>query len=96
MESKNDVVKLEQNNKDLVIKINDESVITLNKFNNKLDVKLIFNKLNIKERYKFDLNLCDVPSEKDLGTLYKYTKEFLESLQKTIDQIDYASIDECE
>lgn len=96
MENKNDVIKLEHSNTNLIIKVNDDSVITMNKSNNKLDVKLIFDKLNIKEGYKFDLNICDMPNEKDLETLYKYTKEFLEDLQKTINEIDYSAVDECE
>ncbi|OUP57584.1 hypothetical protein B5F14_08880 [Faecalitalea cylindroides] len=94
MENKNDTIILVQEDQNIVIKVNDETVITLNKSMNKLETKLIFDKLNICENYSFAFISGDTPKEKELEVIFKYVYKFLTDLKNEIDNIDYTKIGE--
>lgn len=94
MENKNDIIKLQREEQNIVVKVNDEIVVSLNKSNNKVDTKNIFDKLNICQNYTFSLEIGETPKEKELEMLFIYLKKFLEDLQKEVDQIDYSKLEE--
>lgn len=94
MENKNDIIKLQREEQNIVVKVNDEIVVSLNKSNNKVDTKNIFDKLNICQNYRFSLEIGETPKEKELEMLFIYLKKFLEDLQKEVDQIDYSKLEE--
>lgn len=94
MENKSDIISLSENDGDLHICVNDVKVIELNKNNNKIDTKKIYEKLNLCDNYVLEINICDEPKNKELFVLHKYTKEFLTKLKDAINAIDYNEINE--
>ena len=92
MESKNDIIKMHKEDQNIVISVNDNPVVILNKSNNKVDTKKIFDELSICEYYLLELDIDKPPEEKELSTLFEYTKKFLEDLQNEVNSIDYSEI----
>lgn len=92
MESKNDIIKMHKEDQNIVISVNDNPVVILNKSNNKVDTKKIFDELSICEYYHLELDIDKPPEEKELSTLFEYTKKFLEDLQNEVNSIDYSEI----
>ena len=84
MGSKNDIIKMHKEDQNIVISVNDS--------NNKVDTKKIFDELSICEYYHLELDIDKIPEEKELSTLFEYTKKFLEDLQNEVNSIDYSEI----
>lgn len=92
MESKNDIIRMYKEDQNIIISVNDNPVVFLNKSNNKVDTKKIFDELNICEYYHLELDIDKTPEEKELSTLFEYTKKFLKDLQNEVNSIDYSKI----